>query len=121
MHRFSAQSREYKYFFVQDGGLDVEAMALAAQKLVGLHDFRNLCKVDVGAMKHFNRRILSASVQQCDGVSLASQRVVVLHLQGTAFLWHQVSVRAPVTLLPSAGSSIKGSLVHSAQVGCLQA
>jgi tRNA pseudouridine38/39 synthase len=45
--RFSAKHREYKYFIVQDGTLDMEAMEKAAQYLVGTHDFRNFCKADV--------------------------------------------------------------------------
>eukprot|EP00884_Botryococcus_braunii_P012692 jgi/Botrbrau1/21423/Bobra.0216s0038.1 len=94
--RFSAQSREYKYFFVQDGSLDVAAMNEAAQKLVGLHDFRNLCKVDVRTMKHFMRRINSASVELSEGVTCGAWQMVVLHLNGTAFLWHQVRCIAAV-------------------------
>lgn len=46
--RFSAFDREYKYFIVQDGSLDLGAMQEAASYLVGDHDFRNFCKADVG-------------------------------------------------------------------------
>lgn len=46
-HRFSCSGREYKYFFVQDGTLNVAAMQEAAAHLVGLHDFRHFCKADV--------------------------------------------------------------------------
>jgi tRNA pseudouridine(38-40) synthase len=45
--RFSCASREYKYFIVQDGSLDVAAMRAAAQHLLGEHDFRHFCKADV--------------------------------------------------------------------------
>lgn len=44
--RFCASSRTYRYFFPAEG-LDVTAMAEAAKRLVGEHDFRNLCKIDV--------------------------------------------------------------------------
>jgi tRNA pseudouridine38/39 synthase len=44
---FSTQSREYKYFIVQDGGLDLLAMQQAADYLVGEHDFRHFCKVNM--------------------------------------------------------------------------
>jgi hypothetical protein len=44
--RFCASSRTYRYFFSAEG-LDVTAMAEAAKRLVGEHDFRNLCKIDV--------------------------------------------------------------------------
>lgn len=46
-HRFSCRARQYKYFIVQDGALDVAAMRAAAQHLLGEHDFRNFCKADV--------------------------------------------------------------------------
>lgn len=44
--RFCASSRTYRYFFSAEG-LDITAMAEAAKRLVGEHDFRNLCKIDV--------------------------------------------------------------------------
>lgn len=46
-NRFDCGAREYKYFIVQDGALDVGAMRDAAARLVGDHDFRNFCKPDV--------------------------------------------------------------------------
>jgi tRNA pseudouridine38/39 synthase len=45
--RFDCRDREYKYFIVEDGGLDLAAMQAAAQHLVGEHDYRNFCKADV--------------------------------------------------------------------------
>lgn len=43
--------------------LDIERMQQAAQRLVGTHDFRNLCKLDAGKqIEVFERTILSASV-----------------------------------------------------------
>eukprot|EP00250_Pteridium_aquilinum_P034838 c818_g1_i1 orf=1-963(-) len=38
--RFSCLSREYNYFFINNG-LDIEAMKFAAKKFSGEHDFRN--------------------------------------------------------------------------------
>lgn len=46
-HRFSCEAREYKYFIVQDGTLNIGAMRAAAANLLGEHDFRNFCKADV--------------------------------------------------------------------------
>ena len=43
--RFSCIFREYNYFFFAEQ-FDVRLMAKSAQKLVGLHDFRNFCKKD---------------------------------------------------------------------------
>jgi hypothetical protein len=45
--RFDARARQYKYYLLQDGSLDLGAMRSAAVHLVGVHDFRNFCKADV--------------------------------------------------------------------------
>ena len=39
----------------------------AAQKLVGEHDYRNLCKMDVGnGVVNYTRRIISAQITELD-------------------------------------------------------
>jgi len=43
--RFSCLYREYNYYFFKKG-MNIEKMKLAAQKLVGLKDYRSFCKVD---------------------------------------------------------------------------
>lgn len=89
--RFSCQERRYKYFFtnpaflptpgplgmrfadgraapVREGWLDVDAMRVAAKKLEGLHDFRNLCKIDPSKqMGSCERRIGHADVRLWEG------------------------------------------------------
>uniref|UniRef100_A0A8C2L1A3 Pseudouridylate synthase 3 n=1 Tax=Cyprinus carpio TaxID=7962 RepID=A0A8C2L1A3_CYPCA len=45
--RFDCQSRTYRYYFPR-GDLDVDLMAEAAKRYEGTHDFRNICKMDVG-------------------------------------------------------------------------
>ena len=79
--RFSATAREYRYFFVDDftrssdsdgkasrpRGLDLAAMREAASSLVGLHDFRNLCKPDLPAVTNFVRRVYSCEVEEWRG------------------------------------------------------
>lgn len=86
--RFDCNSRTYKYFFAK-GDLNVEIMDLAAKKLVGTHDFRNLCKMDVGnGVISFIRHIDSAGVtvaNDSDGYSMCTFTVV-----SKAFLWHQI-------------------------------
>ncbi|CBJ28643.1 pseudouridylate synthase 3 [Ectocarpus siliculosus] len=42
--RFSCSDRTYRYFFMARD-MDVKAMNEAASKIVGSHDFRNLCKI----------------------------------------------------------------------------
>lgn len=87
--RFSCKERRYKYFFTQpaftptvgnhsaisslregdrrEGWLDIEAMREAAHKFVGLHDFRNFCKVDESKqIENFNRRIFHADIEELE-------------------------------------------------------
>ncbi|KAM9426718.1 tRNA pseudouridine(38/39) synthase isoform 2-T2 [Pholidichthys leucotaenia] len=100
--RFDCQSRTYRYYFPR-GILDVELMAEAAKRYEGTHDFRNLCKMDVGnGVLQFERTILSATVKpvvpqhasatnQCD--------LFVFEIKGLAFLYHQVRCMMAVLLL----------------------
>lgn len=89
--RFSAKSREYKYFFIEENcDLDVPAMQKAAQYLVGEHDFRNFCKADIPTVSNFVRNILSASLRRTGSLKVGNFTGVELHIEGTAFLWHQV-------------------------------
>ncbi|XP_042235764.1 tRNA pseudouridine(38/39) synthase-like isoform X2 [Homarus americanus] len=66
--RFDCSHRTYKYFFPR-GNLNIEAMNEAAQYLVGYHDYRNFCKMDIGnGVVNFCRRILSVNISPvcCD-------------------------------------------------------
>lgn len=87
--RFDCNSRIYKYFFPK-GDLDIDLMNKAANKLIGTHDFRNLCKMDVGnGVTNFARHVDSAAVSIADdnpdGYSMCTFTVV-----SKAFLWHQI-------------------------------
>ena len=122
--RFSCTSRHYKYFFSTPCGgahLDVRAMQDAADRLVGEHDFRNLCKVDpTKQIVNFQRGILEAHISplgsdhhsgsgdtaNADGHSdsLATmQQLYVFDLKGTAFLYHQVRHIMAVLFLVGSG------------------
>jgi tRNA pseudouridine38/39 synthase len=60
--RFDCNWRSYKYFFPR-GNLNLEAMNTAVQFAIGNHDFRNLCKMDVGnGVVNFSRNIIEAEV-----------------------------------------------------------
>ncbi|EPS98939.1 hypothetical protein FOMPIDRAFT_1024481 [Fomitopsis schrenkii] len=84
--RFSCRWRHYRYFF-SPCGLDLSAMQDAASRLVGEHDFRNLCKVDpTKQLTSFTRRILSATIDPVED----NPHLYVLNLRGTAFLYNQV-------------------------------
>lgn len=89
--RFSCKERRYKYFFtnpaflptpgplgmkfadgraapVREGWLDIDKMRVAAKKLEGSHDYRNLCKIDASKqMSSCERRINFADVELWEG------------------------------------------------------
>lgn len=86
--RYSCGERRYKYFFtnpaflpttgpigisdaqghdtgLREGWLDIEAMKEAAKRLVGLHDYRNFCRVDVSKqLGTFERRLTHVSIEE---------------------------------------------------------
>lgn len=100
--RFNCQSRTYRYYFPR-GCLDVGLMAEAAKKYEGTHDFRNLCKMDVGnGVLQFERTILSASVRPAKSQSARSTdpyELFIFEIKGLAFLYHQVRCMMAVLLL----------------------
>ena len=92
--RFSCKERRYKYFFTQpaftpttgsadllnrqkkpessagrrrEGWLDIDSMREAAHKFIGLHDFRNFCKVNPSKqIENFERRIFLSDIEEID-------------------------------------------------------
>ncbi|KAL2352755.1 pseudouridylate synthase-like protein 3 [Cryomyces antarcticus] len=149
--RFSCKERRYKYFFTQpaflpipgadgvietantgltrEGWLDVGAMREAAKQLVGLHDFRNFCKVDPAKqITNFERRIYHASIEEVPKnlkpLALVSDssfaptrskygevqrlegftpKIYTFTVHGSAFLWHQVRHLAAILFLVGQG------------------
>ncbi|KAM5245721.1 tRNA pseudouridine(38/39) synthase [Ctenodactylus gundi] len=106
--RFSCLERTYRYFF-PCADLDIETMNYAAQKLVGTHDFRNLCKMDVAnGVINFQRTILSAQVQLV-GQSIGEGRwqepfqLCQFEVTGQAFLYHQVRCMMAILFLIGQG------------------
>ena len=96
--RFSCRWRHYKYFF-SGAGLDLDAMRDAAARLLGEHDFRNLCKVDASKqLTVFTRRILRASVERTDDGDLC-----VFNLRGNAFLYNMVRHIMAILFLVGSG------------------
>jgi len=104
--RFDCKQREYKYFFPKSQ-LDIEAMRQAAQDLIGEHDFRNLCKMDVkNNVTNFTRRILSVSIDpfnRHEGDYKSPYDMYVLTILGQAFLWHQIRCIVAILLLVGEG------------------
>ncbi|XP_037361456.1 tRNA pseudouridine(38/39) synthase isoform X3 [Talpa occidentalis] len=84
-------------------------MNYAAQKYVGTHDFRNLCKMDVAnGVTNFQRTILSAQVQRV-GQNLSEERwqepfqLCQFEVIGQAFLYHQVRCMMAILFLIGQG------------------
>lgn len=101
--RFSCLKRTYCYFFPR-ANLDVVLMNVAAQKFVGDHDFRNLCKMDVAnGVTNFDRTILTAEVLLVDGEEETEQhnpfQMYQFQVTGQAFLYHQVRCMMAILFL----------------------
>lgn len=106
--RFSCLERTYRYFFPH-ADLDILTMNYAAQKYVGTHDFRNLCKMDVAnGVINFQRTILSAQVQLV-GQTLDEEtwqepfQLCQFEVTGQAFLYHQVRCMMAILFLIGQG------------------
>lgn len=96
--RFDCKLRTYRYYFPR-GNLNIELMHSAAQYLVGCHDFRNLCKMDVNnGVTTFIRNISSVKIIPLDTTESAFQ-IFYIELIGQAYLWHQIRCIMAVLLL----------------------
>ncbi|XP_015904921.1 tRNA pseudouridine(38/39) synthase isoform X1 [Parasteatoda tepidariorum] len=88
--RFDCTSRIYKYWFPL-ANLNIEEMKKAGLKLVGEHDFRNICKMDVGnGVVNYKRRIFSVDIEKISSGNFESYSILELTVVGQAFLWHQI-------------------------------
>lgn len=116
--RFSCKERRYKYFFTQpaftptvgsagllnesnksdpssgrrrEGWLDIDAMREAAHKFIGLHDFRNFCKVDPSKqIDNFQRRIFHSGIEEIN-----SQQAPVGYIGNRGFRQYEQSHEVP--------------------------
>ncbi|NXF93584.1 PUS3 synthase, partial [Eubucco bourcierii] len=107
--RFSCLQRTYRYFF-PCAGLDVALMNAAAQRFVGTHDFRNLCKMDVAnGVLTFQRTVRSAAVTWAPAAGAGSSdpqdpfRLCQFEVTGQAFLYHQVRCMMAILFLIGQG------------------
>lgn len=151
--RFSCKERRYKYFFtnpcfaplpgssglykttsssnsnstqdtMREGWLDIDAMKRGCQSLIGLHDFRNFCKIDASKqLTNFQRRIFHADIEEVSPLSVpgflshgalsssssspssTEPKMYAFVLHGSAFLWHQV--RSLVAILFLVGQRLE--------------
>ncbi|XP_019874758.1 tRNA pseudouridine(38/39) synthase [Aethina tumida] len=97
--RFNCKSRMYKYFFPR-GQLNVEKMREASRFLLGTHDFRNLCKMDVGnGVVQFTRNIEFIAIEPENFSHDNEYSMYVITIKGKAFLWHQIRCIMGVLIL----------------------
>ncbi|XP_037090899.1 tRNA pseudouridine(38/39) synthase-like [Pollicipes pollicipes] len=97
--RFDCRGRTYKYFFPR-GPLDLQAMQAAADRLCGHHDFRNICKMDVGnGVLEYRRHLRQVTVRPLEGGADDGYQMCQLVVRGNAFLWHQIRCMMAVLFL----------------------
>ncbi|CAL1295831.1 unnamed protein product [Larinioides sclopetarius] len=95
--RFDCKRRTYKYWF-PIGNLEIQRMREGSLKLVGEHDYRNVCKMDVGnGVVNYMRKIFSVDIKELETSDSKSYQLAELTVVGQAFLWHQI--RCIVSLL----------------------
>lgn len=103
--RFSCRFRHYKYFFPASPELDISRMRDGAARLIGTHDFRNLCTLDGSKqIENYNRAIHRAEISLVgpDESDMDAGAMYVLDLVGNAFLYNQVrSIMAILFLIGS--------------------
>ncbi|XP_023289103.1 tRNA pseudouridine(38/39) synthase isoform X2 [Orussus abietinus] len=90
--RFNCKYRTYKYLFPR-GDLNVKVMNEATKYLLGHHDFRNFCKMDVAnGVTRFDRTISTANISEHrrDFKTTSSYDICELTITSQAFLWHQI-------------------------------
>ncbi|PKS09748.1 hypothetical protein jhhlp_004369 [Lomentospora prolificans] len=137
--RFSCRERQYRYFFTQpsflplpsqydpvgsNGWLDIGKMREAAKLFVGVHDFRNFCKVDAAKqITNFEREIFDADVVEVpdaranlpflSGPAMRRAggsadepplpKTYAFVVKGSAFLWHQIRCMVSILFLVGQG------------------
>ncbi|KAG5683731.1 hypothetical protein PVAND_012996 [Polypedilum vanderplanki] len=98
--RFDCTHRTYKYFFPR-GELDIDLMKEACSYLIGSHDFRNLCKMDVGnGVVNYIRRLDNVEIKLLTKNDVSEEfDMFYLEITGSAFLWHMIRCIVSVLLL----------------------
>ena len=98
--RFSCKFRKYKYFF-RKNELDLKLMNEAANLFVGVHDCRNICKIDAqkaDGPNYFIREIHESHIEEYGDYC-------AFVVKGRAFLWHQV--RCMMSILFMVGQKLE--------------
>lgn len=103
--RFNCIQRTYKYYFPR-GSLNIEIMREASKRLLGEHDFRNFCKMDVGnGVVNYVRHISNITIDQLNSYVESEDvyQMYELTVVGQAFLWHQIRCIVAILFLIGQG------------------
>jgi len=81
--------------------MDANAIREGLNRLVGKHDFRNLCKMDVEKVYNFERLIHSAELVELQEPAMTTKNGQLCYLKiiGQAFLWHQIRCIAKIIFM----------------------
>uniref|UniRef100_A0A915JKW8 tRNA pseudouridine synthase n=1 Tax=Romanomermis culicivorax TaxID=13658 RepID=A0A915JKW8_ROMCU len=98
--RFDCKRRVYRYYF-PSSNLNIEAMRQACNYLVGQHDFRNFCKVDMynNKVSHCVRDLYAATITTPQNESRSRYDLCYLTIEASSFIWHQIRCIMTVLLL----------------------
>jgi tRNA pseudouridine synthase len=66
------------------------AMQDAAARLVGEHNFRNFCKMNVANTVQHVRRVDAVALEAAPLAYRGRQDLLAFRIRGSSFLWHQV-------------------------------
>ncbi|RNF12289.1 putative pseudouridine synthase A-like protein [Trypanosoma rangeli] len=97
--RFSCVGRTYRYYFCHRG-LNLEAMANAAARLKGRHNFRNFCKTDVVNVSNYERDVRSVGIVTSETLP---ELVSYFEIHANSFLYHQIRCTMEVLFLVGRG------------------
>ena len=104
-YRFNCVQRTYKYFFPR-GDLNLSLMNEAGELLLGSHDFRNFCKMDVAhGVVNYTRNLTLVQAVPLDKSDQepTPYQMCELTVRGKAFLWHQIRCIVSVLFRIGAG------------------
>lgn len=97
-------------------------MTAAANFLIGTHDFRNLCKMDVNnGVVEFIRTIDQVLITHVTDENEKGYQIMKLIIKSRGFLWHQIRCIMAILLLVGEGSespSIVSDLLDVNLVPC---
>ncbi|CAA6659534.1 unnamed protein product [Spirodela intermedia] len=99
---WSAASTHFNASIFWRGSLNVMEMKYAAKKFIGIHDFRNFCKMDAVNVKNYTRQIISFEINPCYERS-GGDELWAMTIKGSAFLWHQVRFMVAVLFMIGEG------------------